>query len=82
MNKFDRSYNFDLKLFLHCKTEYDISVLIQVQAQLPCLAIQSKSTPSMTVLDSESYGTCQISIIEYSELDVNWMRPVDQVMIF
>ncbi len=47
-----------------------MSVLIQAQAKLAFLAVQSESTPSMTVLNSESYCTCHISFIEYSELDV------------
>jgi len=47
-----------------------MSVLIQAQAQLAFLAVQSESTPSTTVLNSESYCTCRISYIEYFELDV------------
>ena len=47
-----------------------MSVLRQAQAKLAFLAVQSESTSSMTVLNSESYCTCYISYIEYSELDV------------
>jgi len=47
-----------------------ISILTQAQAQLAFLAVQSKSTPSMTVLRSESQCTCHFSFIKYHELVV------------
>ncbi len=64
MNRFHQSYKFYVKFCCIVKLNR------ACQAKLAFWAVQSKSTPSMTVLDSESYGTCQIAIIEYSELDV------------